>query len=274
MTNCLWVVMFCMVSCVSKAQYDTCSIFYPTNVFELDKTNESKLDSLIDTWLKHFPESVAILGYADHVGDSTDNYKLSIRRARNAKQYLEKKIPSRFITSCKGNGELKSSVNDSLGVLDHRRVDIISFHAVAEAELKIDTNIKVLFHLDTVKTGQNLKLPNLNFYPGRHIPLPASQSVLKQLLVTMQANPKLKIDIEGHICCERKTADGYDMGTGEYKLSENRAKFVYQYLVQGGIDPKRMNYKGFGRTRPIHLIEMNEIHREQNRRVEIVIIAK
>jgi len=56
-------------------------------------------------------------------------------------------------------------------------------------------------------------------------------------------------------------------------LSQNRAKAVYQYLVNGGISPIRLVYKGYGETQPI-LPNTSDENRSKNRRTEFKIIAK
>jgi outer membrane protein OmpA-like peptidoglycan-associated protein len=35
------------------------------------------------------------------------------------------------------------------------------------------------------------------------------------------------------------------------KLSNDRAKSVYNYVVQKGVDASRMTYKGYGETKPV-----------------------
>ena len=81
----------------------------------------------------------------------------------------------------------------------------------------------------------------------------------------MNANPKLKIEIQGHICC-KKITDPDD-------VSAARAKAIYTYLIQNKIDKKRLTYKGYGVIRPIHPIpEKNTQEEEENRRVEIMIV--
>jgi outer membrane protein OmpA-like peptidoglycan-associated protein len=55
------------------------------------------------------------------------------------------------------------------------------------------------------------------------------------------------------------------------KLSENRAWRVYQYLVDKGIDPARMSFKGFGSSRHA-VVERDVASAEKNMRVELVIV--
>ena len=56
-------------------------------------------------------------------------------------------------------------------------------------------------------------------------------------------------------------------------LSNNRAKAVRQYLIKKGIDGKRLEAKGFGKTKPIGDNKTEE-GREQNRRVEMNILKR
>jgi outer membrane protein OmpA-like peptidoglycan-associated protein len=57
--------------------------------------------------------------------------------------------------------------------------------------------------------------------------------------------------------------------TYEPILSVNRAKEIYNFLVDKGIEASRLSYAGFGRRRPVVVEEMNEFDAEKNRRVEI-----
>lgn len=64
-----------------------------------------------------------------------------------------------------------------------------------------------------------------------------------------------------------------DIGTREYnlELSDRRAKAVYDYLVQNGLDPSIMSTKGFGEADPL-VPGNSEKARAVNRRVEIGIV--
>lgn len=124
------------------------------------------------------------------------------------------------------------------------------------------------------KVGSNIILKNLNFIGGRHLLLKESIPILHELLDVMQANPQLNIEIQGHICCMPGRQDGVDMDYGTPNLSVNRAKVVYEYLLQNGIDSSRISYKGFGHQYPLAWPEDTELNRSTNRRVEIKILKK
>ncbi len=126
----------------------------------------------------------------------------------------------------------------------------------------------------SVAVGSTIPLRDVNFYPGRHIPLPVSNLILDELARAMKANRRLRIQIEGHICCLPDGIDGADLGTMQPNLSVQRAKYVYDYLVRLGIAKRRMSYAGFGASGKLYPREENEEQRAENRRVEIRILAR
>ena len=116
------------------------------------------------------------------------------------------------------------------------------------------------------KVGELLNLKGLNFYNMSDVILPDSKPILDELLQIMSNNPTLKIEIQGHICCNPSEIED---------ISLKRAKTVYNFLLSNGISADRISYKGFASTRPIYpLPEKNEEERVANRRVEILILEK
>lgn len=94
--------------------------------------------------------------------------------------------------------------------------------------------------------------------------LTESEPVLQDLLKIMQDNPKLKIQVQGHICCQEDE---------EHEISGARARLVWRYLKKNGIAKDRISHKDFGGTCPLYAIpEAKDEELELNRRVEIEII--
>ena len=54
-------------------------------------------------------------------------------------------------------------------------------------------------------------------------------------------------------------------------LSENRAKAVYQFLMDHGISGTRLKYKGYGQSKPIATNDTEE-GRALNRRTEFIVL--
>lgn len=72
---------------------------------------------------------------------------------------------------------------------------------------------------------------------------PESTAALDELVVMLRDNPNITIEMGSHT--DR-------VGTDEYndKLSERRAKSVVDYLIAAGIAPDRLQYRGYGKSRP------------------------
>ena len=116
-----------------------------------------------------------------------------------------------------------------------------------------------------LKPGDLIALNDLNFSAGTTTLLPTSEPVLQDLLKIMQDNPKLVIQVQGHICCIP------DEG---HEISNARARVVMRYLKKNGIDKDRVSHKDFGGTCPLYPIpEATDEERVANRRVEIEIVA-
>ncbi|MFI5303840.1 MAG: peptidoglycan-associated lipoprotein Pal [Nitrospiria bacterium] len=88
------------------------------------------------------------------------------------------------------------------------------------------------------------------------------KSVLDQDVAWLNANPKVKVQLEGH-CDER--------GTGEYNLAlgEKRAHSVKQYLISLGVKSVQLSTISYGKERPF-CKEQTESCYQQNRRVHFV----
>jgi outer membrane protein OmpA-like peptidoglycan-associated protein len=115
-----------------------------------------------------------------------------------------------------------------------------------ERGLVINLSSKVLF--DTGKSG--LK--------------PEAEKSLNEVAQILAVYPKNKVLIEGH-------TDSIGNKTKNEVLSLERAQSVQDFFISKGIDPGRMQIDGFGSSKPV-ADNKTEKGREQNRRVEIVIL--
>ncbi|MHA4895171.1 OmpA family protein [Pedobacter sp. PWIIR3] len=122
-----------------------------------------------------------------------------------------------------------------------------------------DLNIELL----KLKAGGDVVLKNIFFNINEFALLPESITELKQLLGLLKSNPKLSIEIQGH-------TDNVGNDALNEKLSLNRAKAVYDYLITNKINAERLTYKGFGKQKPI-ADNQSEEGRGKNRRTSFVI---
>ncbi len=130
--------------------------------------------------------------------------------------------------------------------------------------------------LSKADSATTLRIENLYFPMGRHTPYEASFVELDRLFNTLQAQPSLHIRVEGHVCCINGALvpDALDEETAEYRLSVNRARFITEYLIRKGINPGRLQYVGFGKTRPIEPVELTAEDGNRNRRVEVRVLQR
>ncbi len=108
-----------------------------------------------------------------------------------------------------------------------------------------------------------INLSNTLFAFDRWNLTPEAAAELDKVVAWLRENPQVAVEIEGHTD---------DRGTADYnlRLSEERAKAVYDYFAANGIDPSRLSYRGYGLTRPIAGND-TQSGRGQNRRVELKI---
>ena len=219
-----------------------------------------------------------INGYADFLSSNSYNKLLSSRRALSVKKYIQSKKLNITSIEIKALGEInsKSQTNLIVGQPNQRRVDVIIVNDIKSNndQTKKQNNIsnKKINSTIILKKGERTTLEGLSFEPGRHYLLPQSRPVLESLLETLLKSEDLKIEIQGHICCKGDSDDGFDFDSNNNKLSENRAKVVYDFLIKNGIEANRLNFVGFGHTRPKVFPEQNPDDEQANRRVEIKVL--
>ncbi len=127
-----------------------------------------------------------------------------------------------------------------------------------------EESVKMDVYLQAVKAGQSFVLNNIFFDTDQYSLDELSQVELAKLNEFLILNPEIRIMICGHTDA---------VGTEEYNqtLSENRAGAVYSFLVNAGISPERLQFKGFGKSQPVSDNE-SEKGRAENRRTEILIL--
>jgi outer membrane protein OmpA-like peptidoglycan-associated protein len=116
-----------------------------------------------------------------------------------------------------------------------------------------------------VEIGRKFIIENLLFESAKFT-LPDSVEELDVLVDFMKSRSTVTISVEGH-------SDARGNPVRNKVLSQQRAESVKAYLVQRGIDPKRVKTEGFGQVRPI-ASNATDFGRKLNRRTEIVISGK
>ena len=130
---------------------------------------------------------------------------------------------------------------------------------------------KMNFTIQTISVGKKAALQNINFYYGSYEVMTESEASLADLVQFMTENATCRVEVCGHITSNNPQT--YPIGNIEYDLSYNRAKAIYQYLIDKGIKAERMTYKGYSNYEMIFQYPKDEVEHRANRRVEIKIIS-
>jgi outer membrane protein OmpA-like peptidoglycan-associated protein/tetratricopeptide (TPR) repeat protein len=115
----------------------------------------------------------------------------------------------------------------------------------------------------TAPSSKPVALRNVFFETGSAALLPSSSAELDRLATLLTDAPDLRIQINGH-------TDNVGDDTSNQKLSEARAKSVYDYLISKNIPGERLKFKGFGESQPVEPNDTAE-GRGRNRRTEFVV---
>lgn len=287
----LVLILFISNNLIAQQQF---ALYFNSNKFDISKIENAKLKLWISQ--NNDVKIVAINGYTDEDGTNQFNDSLAKKRVDFVFNLVKNQVEIRDDFKTRSFGEnFKQSINKA----ENRKVTIyyiLKNDLARENEIlgikpvEIKPKVKVIknfvskmqfenpdgtvenFNLDVdfmksidaSKVGDKLKLNNLNFVINTFIVTNVSRPKMYELFLVMKQNPKLKIEIQGNLCCQP---------IDRVNLSTERAKAIYTFLVFKGIEKSRMTYKGFGSTNPIFALpEKNEEERAANRRVEILIL--
>jgi outer membrane protein OmpA-like peptidoglycan-associated protein len=111
--------------------------------------------------------------------------------------------------------------------------------------IKVDTltKAKPVIH-DSISNVMNELARQIYFETDKATLTPASVQALTSIVNLLKMQPFTQLQIEGH-------TDNTGTEKRNAQLSEERAKTVLEYLVNGGIDRQKLTAKGFGATRPV-----------------------
>lgn len=283
MKRILLFILFSLIvikySAQSKFDYP---IYFAYKVSDLDTTEEKRLGVFLRNFDSFSIDSISIKGYCDDRGKKKINDTLSKRRAENILDFIQSRIKYNLPYHIQGEGSIGLGGDlkiDSQRTLN-RRAELELFYSMTKkmdtAKLKPKPTIKevpaaptieITDFLKSAKKGENIDL-KIYFEGGSSQMTKTSLPELGKLLEFLKNNQTRKIKITGHIHQANLKADedGYDYKTKNNSLSSNRAKAVYNYLIENGIDKERLSFEGMGSKFP------RRQNPELDRRVEIIVV--
>jgi outer membrane protein OmpA-like peptidoglycan-associated protein len=120
--------------------------------------------------------------------------------------------------------------------------------------------------LEKIEVGATTVLNNIFFDVDKFDLKEESRTELQKLYELLITNPKISVEISGH-------TDNTGNRKHNLELSENRAKTIYNYLIDRGIKAERLRYAGYADDVPVASNDTAE-GRALNRRTEMMIIGK
>jgi len=241
------------------SQQKTHTIYFDTDLSKVTNIEKNRLLSFVATLSEKPILSVEIFGFCDDVGASSYNMALSKKRAEEIKKILLfNLIDEKLITNVDGKGELlyktvTTSSPERIRALNRK----VELSVTLSQEVKLENEPKLV-------KGSTLVIEDLLFLTGYSYLTPSSKKSLDLAFEKIKDLP-FSFVIQGHVCCTSGQKDAIDRATKKRNLSVVRAKFVYDYFLEKGIDSKRMTFEGLGHQFPLGGKP------EQDRRVEILI---
>ncbi|MFZ1704558.1 MAG: thrombospondin type 3 repeat-containing protein [Saprospiraceae bacterium] len=116
------------------------------------------------------------------------------------------------------------------------------------------------------KKTLDVAMQAVQFETGSAVLKSESSLILRQIANIMERYPDFNMIISGH-------TDNVGRSAYNQTLSERRAKACYDFLIKEGVSVSRLNYAGYGDSRPI-ATNATEKGKSLNRRVEFSLIPR
>jgi OOP family OmpA-OmpF porin len=144
------------------------------------------------------------------------------------------------------------------------------FFAISE-NLNLDSLVKAGYkeihkdlYLVPIEIGSVVRLNNVFFDFDKWDLRPESFVELDRVVKLLKENPAIEIEMSAHT--DSRGSDEYN-----FKLSDNRARSVREYILSKGIAESRIISQGYGETKPVVDNDTDD-NRQLNRRVEFKIL--
>ncbi len=137
---------------------------------------------------------------------------------------------------------------------------------ISKEDMGIGTPAKVELTTSEIKVGEAYRINDIVFASNSSLLTDKAKIIIDEFADFVKLNPTLTFAIQGH-------TDDVGNDNDNLILSENRARSVYEYLIQLGIAKERMSYKGFGEKVTV-ASNQSEEGRAKNRRTEFKILSR
>lgn len=201
---------------------------------------------------------------ADRAADSLRTARLqrllTLSEAQRADLETKRQLSEQEVQALRERNLLVEQRADSL-----RRAAEEANRRLNEAVTQLRSLVAEITNLQQTQRGLVISLSDILFDVGKSTLKPGSQASIQRIAVVLTQYPQHQILVEGHT--DATGGDDFNL-----QLSRDRANSVRTSLVAGGVEASRITAEGFGESRPVASND-NAAGRQQNRRVEIVIVG-
>ncbi len=241
---------------------------------DLTKSSVPELEKLVSIMTKNENLDIAIEGHVCCGAEKEvktqkmtfENESLSKKRAKTIHDYLISKGIDSIRLQHTGFGFTKPLIYPEESEGDRYKNRRIELSIISNNHLE---------QLNKIEIGESVILRNISFEWGKAEPTPDSFPEIVNLFKALDNYEKLKVEIQGHVCCGKE-----EYTTGEKKshhnhtLSNNRAHNIEKKLIALGIDSTRLSHKGLGFSQPKIFPEVTKEDAHINRRIEVMLVNK
>jgi outer membrane protein OmpA-like peptidoglycan-associated protein len=248
----------------SQSTTDTLIIYFNSGKFILDPNEERKLTTTLNS-NNNILQITSISAYTDSVGTIQDNMILAQKRSENVIDYLKQNTLLMDKYKIFIYGEQNPASHDSLSL--NRRVEILFTSTKRSTVISDTSNFKII---------RQLVLENLYFKANEAVLVPTSMPYLDQVADILKTDTSDIFEIKGHVNWNPRLPPINDSGykIKMFQLSADRARLIFDILVDKGIAPTRMFWKGMGNTEMVFPYAATDEEKRKNMRVEILILKK
>lgn len=183
---------------------------------------------------------IKVIAYTDTVGTASYNKNLASKRMTSVLKLIgSSNIKAFVIDTLNKNEERKKGRNNEE---TFRRVDVFVYSVKPAIKYNTPMNLKINFNSGTTTIVKN------------------SIENLKMLELILLNDTTVQVKLNGHVCCQP-----------DLILSLNRAEKVKAYLMNHGVNGKRITCYGYSNTVPL-VPEKTDKDENRNMRVEVVFL--
>jgi len=258
------IILFCFLTlqlALFSQRDTTLTVYFDSNSAECSMLSRTEILSTMTSILEnHDIIKTSIDGFCDDVASEGYNRKLSLKRALSLAEIVQFKMNSED-PEIIGRGEVQLIKNSGLITETQRRQNrkaevtfTISTKVKAKTEatepIEVKTPLVPSYLEGKLKVGDKIVLEGILFVGNRDLILAESLPHAKSLLNELKSHPHVSVQIQGHIY-DPYYYDPDFKSPDSGNLSEKRAKKIYDYLINNGVDQSRLSYIGFEGKYPL-----------------------